>query len=616
MIARSGGTAITPPRYRSISMNTDAPLRRTSSRARRGLAASARPRSAGDRTARRLASTTASPGSTPASSAGLPSATSVTITPLPGLTPSRRASSRPRADTASPHASRLPPRDGARLSRRSSAGMRSTVTSTVRSRPSRTTATGTRVPGGVSATISGSSRECCTRRSPQRTMTSPRAMPALDAGPPGVTSATSAPSAPCSPKERARSGVTDWTATPIQPRTTLPCSRIWSTTQRTSAIGAANPMPTLPPAGLTMAALMPTTRPSWSTSGPPELPGLIDASVWMKSSYGPAPRKRPFALTMPAVAVWVRPNGLPIASTQSPTLRLSESPSGSVGSGCGALMWTRAMSVLSSLPTSFASNSSSVAMRTRILSAPLTTWLFVTTSPSAEMTKPEPRLRLTAGGSPKKRWRKSCIDSGGPCPSSPARPTVEMFTTAGSARARTSANEGSRSPAAAGVTPSRAPSATTPPRPAPAVGIRSARRARPGLQLDDVALGIADVDRRADPARAVADRGLADHLDARVLQVADERGHLGRRDAEAEMVDIGAVRAPLGRRDEIDHAAPRPQLDEPDRLDATLLDEPEDPRVEVERAFQIAAAENDVVELLDANRPLAHRVKQIGRAHV
>src|SRR5439155_1723804 len=120
----------------------------------------------------------------------------------------------------------------------------------------------------------------------------------------------------------------------------------------------------------------------------------------------------------------------------------------------------------------------------------------------------------TAGGSPKKRWRKSCIDSGGPCPSSPARPTVEMFTTAGSARARTSANEGSRSPAAAGVTPSRAPSATRPPRPAPAVGIRSARRARPGLQLDDVALGIADVDRRADPARAVPDRGLADHLDS------------------------------------------------------------------------------------------------------
>src|SRR5438093_4695851 len=445
-------------------------------------------------------------------------------------------------------------------------------------------------------------------------MTSPRAMPALDAGPPGVTSATSAPSAPCSPKERARSGVTDWTATPIQPRTTLPCSRIWSTTQRTSAIGTANPMPTLPPAGLTMAALMPTTRPSWSTSGPPELPGLIDASVWMKSSYGPAPRKRPFALTMPAVAVCVRPNGLPIASTQSPTLRLSESPSGSVGSGCAALMWTRAMSVLSSLPTSFASNSSSVAMRTRILSAPLTTWLFVTTSPSAEMTKPEPRLRLTAGGSPKKRWRKSCIDSGGPCPSSPARPTVEMFTTAGSARARTSANEGSRSPAAAGVTPSRAPSATRPPRPAPAVGIRSARRARPGLQLDDVALGIADVDRRADPARAVADRGLADHLDARILQVADERGHLGRRDAEAEMVDIGAVRAPLERRDEIDHAAPRPQLDEPDRLDATLLDEPEDPRIEIERAFRIAAAENDVVEVLDANRPLAHRVRPWPRA--
>ena len=38
-------------------------------------------------------------------------------------------------------------------------------------------------------------------------------------------------------------------------------------------------------------------------SGPPLLPGLMDASVWMKSSYGPWPMTRPVALTMPVVTV-------------------------------------------------------------------------------------------------------------------------------------------------------------------------------------------------------------------------------------------------------------------------------------------------------------------------
>jgi hypothetical protein len=43
----------------------------------------------------------------------------------------------------------------------------------------------------------------------------------------------------------------------------------------------AKPMPR--PLGL-MAVLMPTTSPFKLNRGPPLLPGLIDASVWMKSS--------------------------------------------------------------------------------------------------------------------------------------------------------------------------------------------------------------------------------------------------------------------------------------------------------------------------------------------
>ena len=49
--------------------------------------------------------------------------------------------------------------------------------------------------------------------------------------------------------------------------------------ERASSDGTAKPMPTLPPVRLIMAELMPTNSPRMLTSAPPELPGLIDASV-------------------------------------------------------------------------------------------------------------------------------------------------------------------------------------------------------------------------------------------------------------------------------------------------------------------------------------------------
>ena len=55
-------------------------------------------------------------------------------------------------------------------------------------------------------------------------------------------------------------------------------------TTRTIAAGTAKPMPAFAPVGVMIAVLMPTRRPSRSTSAPPELPRLIAASVWMKSS--------------------------------------------------------------------------------------------------------------------------------------------------------------------------------------------------------------------------------------------------------------------------------------------------------------------------------------------
>ena len=48
--------------------------------------------------------------------------------------------------------------------------------------------------------------------------------------------------------------------------------------------GMAKPTPWLPPEWLRIAVLMPMSRPSMPTSAPPELPGLMAASVCRKSS--------------------------------------------------------------------------------------------------------------------------------------------------------------------------------------------------------------------------------------------------------------------------------------------------------------------------------------------
>ncbi|MNY57773.1 hypothetical protein D3C86_1940330 [compost metagenome] len=51
-----------------------------------------------------------------------------------------------------------------------------------------------------------------------------------------------------------------------------------------SSVGTEKPMPIEPPVGEMIAVLMPMTSPFMLKSGPPELPGLIAASVWMKLS--------------------------------------------------------------------------------------------------------------------------------------------------------------------------------------------------------------------------------------------------------------------------------------------------------------------------------------------
>ena len=93
-------------------------------------------------------------------------------------------------------------------------------------------------------------------------------------------------------------------------------------------------MPKLLARLLTIAVLMPTTSPRMFSSGPPELPGLIAASVCKTACDRPEAtgKGRPIALMTPAVTVWARLNGLPIAITQSPGCICSESPNLATGS--------------------------------------------------------------------------------------------------------------------------------------------------------------------------------------------------------------------------------------------------------------------------------------------
>ena len=65
--------------------------------------------------------------------------------------------------------------------------------------------------------------------------------------------------------------------------TTLAPPRAEATTTRTMLAGMAKPMPIEPPPREKIAVLMPTSWPDMSTSAPPELPGLMAASVWMKN---------------------------------------------------------------------------------------------------------------------------------------------------------------------------------------------------------------------------------------------------------------------------------------------------------------------------------------------
>ena len=110
--------------------------------------------------------------------------------------------------------------------------------------------------------------------------TSPRRNPAANKGLWGCSFVISVPSGRASPRLSARSGVTSCNSTPSQGRliTLLPDSAVCTTTS-TMSEGIENPMPIEPPERENMAVLIPTSSPCMLTRAPPELPGLMAASV-------------------------------------------------------------------------------------------------------------------------------------------------------------------------------------------------------------------------------------------------------------------------------------------------------------------------------------------------
>src|SRR6185437_5688886 len=126
---------------------------------------------------------------------------------------------------------------------------------------------------------------------------------------------------------------------------------------------------------------------------------------------------RAVAEMIPAVTEPPSPNGLPIASTQSPTRAFDESPQLAAGSGAFGSTLRSARSVIESRPITWACSEVSSDRVTVMPSALAITWLLVTISPDGSTIKPEPseaaRGPLGLALSPKKSRKKSSSEESG-----------------------------------------------------------------------------------------------------------------------------------------------------------------------------------------------------------
>mmetsp|Transcript_112086 Transcript_112086/g.222789 ORF Transcript_112086/g.222789 Transcript_112086/m.222789 type:complete len:222 (-) Transcript_112086:541-1206(-) len=148
--------------------------------------------------------------------------------------------------------------------------------------------------------------------------------PAISAGPPGTTFMTIIPLRLSS--SESTSGANTM---PNTGRLTKPFAMMLSTFLATVSIGMARPTPEKVPVPVRMAVFTPTTCPSELSNGPPLLPGLIEASVWITPLIGRPPELsilRETPLMIPRLRLCSKPNGLPKANTFCPTSRLFDCP--------------------------------------------------------------------------------------------------------------------------------------------------------------------------------------------------------------------------------------------------------------------------------------------------
>ena len=110
---------------------------------------------------------------------------------------------------------------------------------------------------------------------------SPTFKPANAAGPPFNTSATITPGWRGCNTSSCFGGTK---LIPNQPRITRPSFKIEFITCWQTFAGIAKPIPKEPPDCEKIAVFTPIKFPATSISAPPEFPGLIAASVWIKSS--------------------------------------------------------------------------------------------------------------------------------------------------------------------------------------------------------------------------------------------------------------------------------------------------------------------------------------------
>ena len=121
---------------------------------------------------------------------------------------------------------------------------------------------------------------------PTETIRSLGRSPALRAGLPASVPDTMTPVSP----GNVMSWLKSWSGCRFSPnhaQWASPCARRRGSTSRMVGEGIVN---ACPPKRLPR-VLSPTTRPCVSTSGPPELPGAIAASVWYQSVYCPQPSR-------------------------------------------------------------------------------------------------------------------------------------------------------------------------------------------------------------------------------------------------------------------------------------------------------------------------------------